>query len=135
MSRWNDGGRYHGGFPTSVRREARRTLPMRCARCGADNAPLELDHIVNAAAGGTNDLTNAQWLCTDCHAAKTKTEALHGATARRARLRLPVEPHPGLAPRPTNTPSNTTFDTPPAFDPTPPLGEDPEPRSRQRRDV
>ncbi|MGZ9829876.1 HNH endonuclease [Tsukamurella ocularis] len=96
MSRWNDGGRYHGGFPASVRREARRALPMRCARCGAENVPLELDHIVNAAAGGPNDLSNAQWLCTGCHAAKTKTEAAEGLRAQRARLRLPDEPHPGL---------------------------------------
>ncbi|TWS25363.1 HNH endonuclease [Tsukamurella sputi] len=96
MSRWNDGGRYHGGFPTKVKAEARRTLPMRCAQCGDEDAPLELDHITNAAAGGTNTLTNAQWLCIPCHRAKTKAESAAAHKARAARRRLPTEPHPGL---------------------------------------
>lgn len=96
MSNWNTGGRYHGGFPAKVKAQARRTLPMRCAHCGTEDAPLELDHIVNAAAGGTNDLSNAQWLCTACHAAKTKTEVAHGRRARSTRGRHPQEQHPGL---------------------------------------
>lgn len=100
MSNWNTGGRYHGGFPDSVHRQARRTIPKVCAHCGTTDRPLELDHIINAAAGGTNDLSNAQWLCSGpdgCHAAKTKTEAAAGRRARHARGQHPGERHPGLA--------------------------------------
>lgn len=31
----------------------------------------ECDHITPKAKGGTDDLGNLQWLCTDCHRAKT----------------------------------------------------------------
>lgn len=33
MSNWNRHGRYHGGFPASVRRQAERELPDHCAHC------------------------------------------------------------------------------------------------------
>jgi 5-methylcytosine-specific restriction protein A len=44
-----------------------------CVSCGAVS-DLEVDHIMPRASGGTNDLSNLQTLCADCHRAKTQTE-------------------------------------------------------------
>lgn len=88
-SNWNNNGRYHGGFPPSVRRQAERELPKRCAHCGATNVRLWLDHIVNSAAGGPDIIDNAQWLCTPCHDTKTKKEQRAGRNRGR---RAPTPP-------------------------------------------
>ena len=96
-SNWNNNGRYHGGFPASVRRQAERELPKHCAQCGATNVRLWLDHIVNAAAGGPDTIDNAQWLCTPCHDTKTRHEKQAAQAARAGRGRHPTETHPGLA--------------------------------------
>lgn len=56
----------------------------------------ELDHRQNVAAGGSNDDSNAQAVCTACHKVKTAQEAAHGRRTRAASLRLPRERHPGL---------------------------------------
>ncbi len=93
-SRWNANGRHHGGFPTSVKKQAERTLPKVCAHCGTHNGPFNLDHRVNAAEGGSHHISNAQWLCQPCHDDKTQHEAARGR-ARRSRFR-PPEAHPGL---------------------------------------
>lgn len=98
MSNWNDNGRYHGGFPPAVRRQAERELPKVCAGCGAAHCRLWLDHIRNRASGGGETIDNAQWLCTPCHDAKSAAEARAGTAARAARGRHPVEAHPGLLP-------------------------------------
>jgi hypothetical protein len=37
-----------------------------------DESGYEIDHIVEVALGGTNDLSNLQKLCPSCHAVKTK---------------------------------------------------------------
>lgn len=62
-------------------------------RCG--NHPLEVDHRVPVAEGGTHDDTNL-WAIGKhpCHAEKTRAEQARGR-ARRATTR-PQEPHPGL---------------------------------------
>ncbi|CEI54487.1 hypothetical protein [Acinetobacter bereziniae] len=36
---------------------------------------LELDHIVNIAQGGTEDESNLQSLCVECHKVKTQNES------------------------------------------------------------
>ena len=42
-------------------------------RCGEfDESGKQIDHIVEVAHGGTNDLSNLQVLCPCCHAVKTK---------------------------------------------------------------
>jgi len=74
-----------------IRQQAKHELPYLCAQCGAGE-PLELDHIINHKAGGTDDLSNLQWLCPTCHMRKTQKEA---AKAREAWKRKP-EQHPGL---------------------------------------
>ncbi|UEA58574.1 HNH endonuclease [Gordonia otitidis] len=69
----------------------------RCAQCGADGRihRLDLDHIINVKRGGQDTLDNARLLCHACHKPKTQAEARAGIAARKARLRLPTEPHPG----------------------------------------
>src|SRR5882672_8425635 len=50
----------------------------RCNHCGQPSREGQVDHIVNAAEGGSDDLTNLQWLCRSCHSIKTAAEALRG---------------------------------------------------------
>lgn len=82
-------------------RKLRRTIITRdgnhCSQCGADGRQvrLDLDHILNVKRGGTDTPDNARLLCRPCHTTKTQAESRAGITARRARLRLPQEPHPG----------------------------------------
>lgn len=49
-----------------------------CQCCGRVGGRLELDHIINTAVGGTDDPTNLQILCHDCHKQKTHTESQVG---------------------------------------------------------
>jgi 5-methylcytosine-specific restriction endonuclease McrA len=41
-----------------------------CQNCGATDPPLEIDHIVAIARGGTNDLSNLRTLCRSCNRQK-----------------------------------------------------------------
>jgi 5-methylcytosine-specific restriction protein A len=53
----------------------------------------EVDHIINLASGGTDDMSNLQLLCTYHHKQKTAQEA---AKARKPKTeRKPREAHPG----------------------------------------
>lgn len=67
----------------------------RCTIGGPECAgtAIEVDHIVNKAAGGTDDLTNLRSVCSECHRVLTQAQAQAGR--RRSRLR-PTESHPGL---------------------------------------
>ncbi|WNM74504.1 HNH endonuclease [Gordonia phage Birdsong] len=96
MTNWANNGRHYRGFPTTIRRQAQRDLPPWCNKCGADNVSLELDHIINAASGGTDTIDNAQWLCRSCHDQKTRHERAQGRQRRTQQARHPREPHPGL---------------------------------------
>ncbi|MDI9917864.1 HNH endonuclease signature motif containing protein [Rhodococcus sp. IEGM 1379] len=55
---------------------------------------VQVDHIINVKAGGTDDMTNLQVLCARCHEIKTQREARVGR-AKSSRHR-PAERHPGL---------------------------------------
>ncbi|WP_396349870.1 HNH endonuclease [Gordonia amicalis] len=70
-----------------------------CQSCGHHAQPkdgtLHADHKHNRAAGGTHTLDNLETLCTNCHNTKTELERTAGIQARKARLQLPPEPHPG----------------------------------------
>ena len=89
------------GRSHKLRNQARRALPACCNACGACDTPLQLDHITNLAAGGTNHISNVQWLCRPCHHDKTQREAAAGrahALAARgtlSRRNRDQEPHPG----------------------------------------
>ena len=59
-------------------------------RCG--EAATDVDHIVNHAAGGGDELSNLQALCTFHHKRKSSSEG--GRAARRKKVTRP--PHPGV---------------------------------------
>ncbi|WP_143557744.1 HNH endonuclease, partial [Snodgrassella communis] len=44
-----------------------------CGHIGVEG--MEVDHIVNIAAGGTDELSNLQTLCRSCHQLKTRRES------------------------------------------------------------
>ena len=46
-----------------------------CQNCKRVTDKLECDHIINTAQGGTDDESNLQSLCVDCHKAKTLKES------------------------------------------------------------
>lgn len=66
--------------------------PQRCGFPGTD-----VDHIINLAQGGTDDLPNLQLLCPWHHKQKTAQEARAARTIRTERR--PKEKHPGLIDR------------------------------------
>lgn len=47
-----------------------------CQICGrvADRGDGEVDHRIPLAQGGSDEASNLQWLCIDCHRAKTERE-------------------------------------------------------------
>lgn len=70
------------------------TCQIRGPRCTLEG--VEVDHIMNLAAGGTNDPSNLQAACKPCHLAKSRIENAAALKAKAAMLRHPTEPHPGL---------------------------------------
>ena len=50
----------------------------KCAVCFLQSDVYEIDHIQSLASGGTNDITNLQVLCVDCHRMKTSIENEEG---------------------------------------------------------
>lgn len=53
----------------TARELAFRTYGDVCFQCG--NKATEIDHIVEVAEGGTDDIENLQPLCNPCHKVKT----------------------------------------------------------------
>lgn len=89
---WNNNtGRTSSWQWRKIRQKAKKALDYRCAVCGTSEN-LELDHKINVKSGGTNELTNLQWLCTGHHKQKTQKEA----TKARMAWKLQPERHPGL---------------------------------------
>lgn len=74
---------------TATRRRILQRDGHQCTRCGS-TTKLEVDHIHNLKAGGTNKDYNLQTLCHACHQRKTQREAY------RARTRHKRRPRPGL---------------------------------------
>ncbi len=67
---------YLGGSSTSKEwlersRQAKIRDGWRCKRCGSPEN-LETDHIIELSKGGSNDFSNLQTLCHDCHEKKSK---------------------------------------------------------------
>lgn len=83
-------------FPTAIRLRILRRDPW-CMACG-DRRSTIADHVVPAAEGGTDDISNGQGLCKPCHDAKTAAERARGLAryqAVRPTQRRRSEPHPG----------------------------------------
>ena len=75
-SRWGHG---RGGRPWRRLKDRILKRDMHtCQHCKRVGGELELDHIVNVAVGGTDEDTNLQILCVDCHLIKTKSESKVG---------------------------------------------------------
>lgn len=53
---------------------------LRCLQAGKLSAATQVDHIVPLKRGGSNEISNLQPLCHDCHAHKSAAE--RGATRR-----------------------------------------------------
>lgn len=49
-----------------------------CQSCHRVSMYLECDHVINKAQGGTNELSNLQSLCKECHDTKTQQESKAG---------------------------------------------------------
>lgn len=77
------------GWTATTRRILKRDERI-CYLCGGE--ATEVDHVINAAAGGSHDDANLRAICSACHRAKTMAEA-HAARPRVARA---PERHPGL---------------------------------------
>ena len=62
----------------------------RCVRCGhTDERVLEKDHILPRAEGGSDDPSNLQWLCRNCHGLKTRDDFSRFLSLRSAVALLP----------------------------------------------
>lgn len=65
---------------TSLRKKVLKRDGYRCVKC--KRPASEVDHIINVASGGTDDMTNLQSLCTECHQVKSLREAYEGRGRR-----------------------------------------------------
>lgn len=100
MSGWSDSPR----TPSGVRTGNRAWRQLRAQALDRDNHECQLrgprctghavqvDHVMPAHRGGTDDVENLVSVCRSCHAAKSQREA----TVARNRWKRQPEPHPGL---------------------------------------
>jgi len=77
--KWHGAGRGRGGRPwRRMRDRVKANADGLCERCrheGKVTLGVVCDHIIPEAEGGTSELSNLQWLCKDCHDAKTAQES------------------------------------------------------------
>lgn len=66
----------------------------RCYMCGG--YATHVDHVINAASGGTDDPSNLAAICVDDHRKKSSAEGGRAFQAQRPRRQRPAERHPGL---------------------------------------
>ena len=70
MSLRHPGSKYYKAMPYLLWQRVRRLVLVRdswkCTRCGRYGR-LEVHHIKELQFGGTNDMSNLQTLCRDCH--------------------------------------------------------------------
>lgn len=64
--------RLNGWQRDQIKRRLFMQSPL-CASCG-ERAAEELDHVVPLHRGGSNDASNLQGLCPECHRRKTATD-------------------------------------------------------------
>jgi 5-methylcytosine-specific restriction enzyme A len=67
-------------IPAALRHEVFKRDNYKCRECGIskDYRPLDVDHIVSVAQGGSDELDNLQLLCRDCNSAKDKRSWVGG---------------------------------------------------------
>jgi 5-methylcytosine-specific restriction endonuclease McrA len=64
----------------------------RCAYCGAENVPFEIDHVTPRDRGGSNRVSNLALACHDCNQAKgNRTAAEFGHPEVQAQARAPLK--------------------------------------------
>lgn len=72
--------------------ECQMPTPLGVCRAWAN----EVDHIVPASQGGSDDDPNLRALCHDHHKVKSSSEGGRAAQAKRIPRKRKTEPHPGL---------------------------------------
>ncbi|MEV7013289.1 HNH endonuclease [Streptosporangium sp. NPDC051022] len=65
-----------------------------CYKCGGH--ATHVDHVQNAAAGGSDDYANLAAICVDDHRSKSSAEGGRARAAKQGRRQRPPEKHPGL---------------------------------------
>lgn len=90
---WTE-GRSGSSFSRVVKAAAIRKFGRRCYICGTAGVPLEFDHIIPWAEGGTDDESNCAPICTDCHKTKSNREKDRARKRKQAKAKRPAEPHP-----------------------------------------
>lgn len=87
-------------FSDLIWAQALRRHGRRCYVCGAVGVPLERDHIIPVAEGGSNEVENCAPICKPCHKLKSERERIRAYRARQAKAKRPAEKHPseGLKP-------------------------------------
>lgn len=76
---------YYTPISQAEKNEVRRQAGGLCRKCGKLANPGEVDHIVNVARGGKNEMSNYQLLCARCHKDKSQREAKFGRKFPRGR--------------------------------------------------
>ena len=89
-----DGIEYQQGelFGYEVREYLLEKWGRKCAYCGAENVPLEIEHIVPKGRGGSNQVSNLTLACTSCNLKKgTQTAEEFGFPEIQAKAMLPLK--------------------------------------------
>ncbi len=80
---WRLSGEYeYTPISQAEKNEVRRQADGLCRKCGRLANPGEVDHIINVARGGKNEMSNYQLLCKRCHDEKTRKETKYGQRKR-----------------------------------------------------
>lgn len=90
-NRWGNG---RGGRPWRRLVEAvQRRDQYVCQACKRLTDKGACDHIVPVSKGGTDEMSNLQWLCNPCHDDKTERESAE-AQGRKVKVRIGVDGWP-----------------------------------------
>jgi 5-methylcytosine-specific restriction protein A len=76
-------------IPPRVRDRVAQRTHGHCVKCGIRTVkvPGQCDHVTPLILGGEHRETNLQWLCSPCHAAKTRLDVKLKAKVARVRKR------------------------------------------------
>jgi len=78
-------------FGYEVREYLLEKWGRKCAYCGKENTPLEVEHIVPKSRGGSNRVSNLTLSCTDCNQDKgNRTAAEYGFPKIQAQAKAPL---------------------------------------------